>query len=466
MAGYIGARSVTLNTTVATAQDVTATDTTPEVTIINNTHEDSDLGREGKVIFKGQQSGGEESTLAEIQASHDGTADDEKGDLIFKTNDGNDGASPTERLRISSDSTFTFTSDDAGAGVSPHQVYYRNSASPADNDLLTEIDHRGRNDNSQDVDYASINVKATDVSDGTEDGQYILQTIKAGAVDNRIDVNSTETVFNEDNKDVDFRVESTGNVNMFRIDGGNNIIGIGRNPDSNDGGAGSLQLEGNDGMAMRRPSQTNSFILRPLASGDGMRFTQGGTGDRVTLDSSGNFLIGTNSTSDFNASGYRFNVGNAGYAEFVRTDTSDSSANVYVVRKNNGRVFSFRQVNEVGKIEITTTSTSYTTSSDHRLKENVTDITDGITRVKQLYPKRFNFIADADTTVDGFLAHEAQAVVPEAVTGTHNEVDDDDNPVYQGIDQSKLVPLLTAALQEAIAKIETLETKVAALEAE
>ena len=72
--------------------------------------------------------------------------------------------------------------------------------------------------------------------------------------------------------------------------------------------------------------------------------------------------------------------------------------------------------------------------------------------------RRFNFIADANTTVDGFLAHEAQTVVPEAVIGTHNEVDEDGNAVMQGIDKSKLVPLLTAALQEAIAKIETLET--------
>jgi hypothetical protein len=102
MAGYIGARSVTLNTTVATAQDVTATDTTPEVTIINNTHEDSDGGREGKLIFKGQQSGGEESTLAEIEAHHSGSADDEKSNLIFRTNDGSDGASPTEAMRITS----------------------------------------------------------------------------------------------------------------------------------------------------------------------------------------------------------------------------------------------------------------------------------------------------------------------------------------------------------------------------
>jgi hypothetical protein len=73
------------------------------------------------------------------------------------------------------------------------------------------------------------------------------------------------------------------------------------------------------------------------------------------------------------------------------------------------------------------------------------------------------FIADPDTTVDGFLAHEAQAIVPECVTGAKDAVDADGNPVYQGIDQSKLVPLLTAALQEAIAKIETLEAEVAAL---
>ena len=111
------------------------------------------------------------------------------------------------------------------------------------------------------------------------------------------------------------------------------------------------------------------------------------------------------------------------------------------------------------------TGVNYNTSSDHRLKENAVDMTGAIARVKSLQPKRFNFIADDSVTVDGFMAHEAQTVVPEAVTGTKDEVDDDGNAVMQGIDQSKLVPLLTGALKEAIAKIETLETKVAALEA-
>ncbi|BAQ93651.1 hypothetical protein [uncultured Mediterranean phage uvMED] len=119
----------------------------------------------------------------------------------------------------------------------------------------------------------------------------------------------------------------------------------------------------------------------------------------------------------------------------------------------------------VGGISISGSATTFETSSDYRLKENIVDLADGINRIKQLSPRRFNFIADANKTVDGFIAHEAQTIVPEAVRGAHNEVDDDGNAVMQGIDQSKLVPLLTAALQEAITKIETLETKVAALEA-
>lgn len=137
----------------------------------------------------------------------------------------------------------------------------------------------------------------------------------------------------------------------------------------------------------------------------------------------------------------------------------------YATGGQNATQISFQNaaLTAVGSIKSTVSATSFNTSSDYRLKENVVDIADGITRVKQLLPKRFNFIVNADKTVDGFLAHEAQAVVPEAVTGTKDEVNDDGDAVMQGIDQAKLVPLLTAALQEAIAKIETLETQNADL---
>jgi hypothetical protein len=114
----------------------------------------------------------------------------------------------------------------------------------------------------------------------------------------------------------------------------------------------------------------------------------------------------------------------------------------------------------VGQISTSASATSYATSSDYRLKENVVPLSGAIDRLRQIPVYRFNFIADPDTVVDGFLAHEAQEIVPECVTGTKDEVDEDGNPVYQGIDQSKLVPLLTAALQEALAKIETLEARL------
>ena len=132
-----------------------------------------------------------------------------------------------------------------------------------------------------------------------------------------------------------------------------------------------------------------------------------------------------------------------------------------------GKMIAFKgnDASEEGSIVIGTTATTYNTSSDYRLKENQVAISDGVTRVKQLKPYRFNFKKDKDTTVDGFFAHEVTPVVPEAIYGTKDATNSDGSINPQQIDQAKLVPLLTAALQEAITKIETLETKVAALEA-
>ena len=113
----------------------------------------------------------------------------------------------------------------------------------------------------------------------------------------------------------------------------------------------------------------------------------------------------------------------------------------------------------VGSISSTGSSTAYNTSSDYRLKENVTDMTDATTRLKQLKPKRFNFISDeTNTLVDGFLAHEVSSIVPEAITGEKDAVDGEGNPQYQGIDQSKLVPLLVKTIQELEARITALES--------
>ena len=179
--------------------------------------------------------------------------------------------------------------------------------------------------------------------------------------------------------------------------------------------------------------------------------------ERLIINSSGNLMVGT-ANDQLNGIGApaaltAFNNGTRFGANFGASQTSSSYAVVF--SNPNG---------QIGGVNLSGTSTSYVTSSDYRLKENVVAVANGIARLQQLKPSRFNFIADPDKTVDGFLAHEVQSVVPEAINGVKDEVDADGNPVYQGIDQSKLVPLLTAALQEAVAKIETLETRLAALE--
>ena len=136
---------------------------------------------------------------------------------------------------------------------------------------------------------------------------------------------------------------------------------------------------------------------------------------------------------------------------------------IIVVRKNtySGSAMIFYQTvsgsSQVGSITMTNGATAYNTTSDYRLKENIIEMTGSVDRVKQLLPKRFNFKNDTENTVDGFLAHEAQAIVPESVTGTKDEVDADGNALHQGIDQSKLVPLLVGAIKELTARIEALE---------
>ena len=181
-----------------------------------------------------------------------------------------------------------------------------------------------------------------------------------------------------------------------------------------------------------------------------------GTNERARFLSGGQFIIGGTAVEAQGALTFEPNRDDgAGRITFNRANTT--AVSVVVEFQNNN--------SQVGVINHDHTGCGIFTTSDYRAKENVLLISDGITRLKTLKPYKFNFIADATKTVDGFFAHEVQSVVPEAITGTKDEVDSDNNPVYQAIDQSKLVPLLTAALQEAVAKIEVLEAKVAALEA-
>ena len=119
----------------------------------------------------------------------------------------------------------------------------------------------------------------------------------------------------------------------------------------------------------------------------------------------------------------------------------------------------------IGGINTSTTATSFPTSSDYRLKENVAPVSEAVARLQALKPCEFNFKSEPAQRITGFLAHEVQEVLPNAVDGEKDAVDPNGSIKTQCLDHSKLVPLLTAALQEAIAKIESLETRLSALEA-
>jgi hypothetical protein len=227
-------------------------------------------------------------------------------------------------------------------------------------------------------------------------------------------------------------------------------------------GLGRIEFNGSNGVGFGTGA-TIEGIADALAWGNGdhpARLVFSTTADgastpteRMRISNNGTVLISCTSFPSATVKGVGWaNNSGVGYYYSSAVSITGSSEHAQFVNPNG----------VVGTITTSGSATAYNTSSDYRLKENVTPVTDGITRLQQLKPSRFNFIADPGHTVDGFIAHEAQAVVPECVTGTKDAVDAEGNPIYQGIDQSKLVPLLTAALQEAIGEIESLKARLTA----
>jgi len=293
------------------------------------------------------------------------------------------------------------------------------------------------------------------------------------------------------------RVDSSGKLgigtaspahNLDVTQTGSTSARIGATGSSGDNDGTVIINNGGSGDAMLRfdyEGNTDRARIGVSSSAQQLEFYTDGNNERMRLSNLGNFHI-NNTTADSNA----FNQGliiygnnqGGGVGGVIRGNNEHA---LVIGRSNsNGGIVLFRRDSSgVGSISVTTSATAYNTSSDYRLKTAVNYDWDATTRLKQLKPARFKWIVDGDDAVlvDGFLAHEAQAVVPESVTGTHNEVeiwkdgeelpdgvsvgdnklDADGNtiPVYQGIDQSKLVPLLVKTIIELEARITALEAK-------
>ena len=370
--------------TTATGFTLTGTaGTSPLLELNNGDSEDNDTGRESTLRFTGKRSGGEATTNAQISAHHDGSSDDNKGMLLFSTNDG---SNITEKMRIKENGLV-------GIGTT----------NPSN--LLTLREGGG-------------DLSSTTVARAEETGLKIYES-----------------------------TNGANNGNGIWFDHGSLIAGI----------ASARASSSNWGTDLR-------FYTHPTVTNN-----QHDTFERMRIEANGNVYIGTIVEPQNGTAGLEIRPGGS-----IRMGTTASGSH---------NMFEFNNANgNVGKIVTSGSGTAYNTSSDYRLKENVDYDWDATTRLKQLKPARFNFIADDTTTVDGFLAHEAQAVVPECVTGTKDAMMDEEYeitpaviddetftvvteavmgtrslPDYQGIDQSKLVPLLVKTIQELEARITALE---------
>ena len=298
--------------------------------------------------------------------------------------------------------------------------------------------------------------------------------------------------YNHNGDDMSFR--TAGTQKMTLTDGGNLLItsgnvGIGTNSPArklclyeNSSGQTQIQFQNsttgvgsNDGFGVGLDSSEKGFLYHYdggdiyMETGSALLYLQNSGGNvgisntspQTTLHTGPTTTITNVFTARFAASNFFASGGNSMFY------VPDTAANIMMFGSNQ---FGTNQIEfyhknpgtsqaYVGRISTSGSATSYVTSSDYRLKENIVPISDSISRLNQLKPSRFNFIEEPGKIVDGFIAHEVQDIVPEAIVGEKDEVDEDGGIIPQGIDQAKLVPLLVAAMQELEARVKELENK-------
>ena len=249
----------------------------------------------------------------------------------------------------------------------------------------------------------------------------------------------------------------TQNSEKFEVFGNAKFDGI---EVEKNGGNGDIICSRVAGVGMKIQAQASVGVLATTTNHRLDLRTNSNT--RMTIDNNGR--VGINDTSPsaqldvLNAASGRYSGafdynstnGNVGCMKFRLSGGSTSPSFVDFIYGTS----------LVGFISTSGSSTFYSTSSDYRLKENVVELTGALDRLDNLQPKRFNFIEVPDETVDGFIAHEITDIVPEAVIGEKDAVDENGNIIPQGIDQSKLVPLLVAAVKELKAEVESLKNQL------
>ena len=183
--------------------------------------------------------------------------------------------------------------------------------------------------------------------------------------------------------------------------------------------------------------------------------------ERMRIDSSGNLLVGTTSTSGL----YNGNPSNPG-CKISKTNIQSQSSgdnNIYLSKTSgytdNTYVSFWIGGSFIGTISTNGSTTAYNTSSDYRLKENIAPMTGALAKVALLKPCTYIWKSTGEAA-EGFIAHEIQEVVAGCVTGEKDAVDDEGKPKYQGIDTSFLVATLTAAIQELKAENDTLKQRL------
>ena len=247
-----------------------------------------------------------------------------------------------------------------------------------------------------------------------------------------------------------------GGAEVMRIDSSGNV-GIGTSSPSR-----RLDVRGGIGMQVNEDGAGTKVIsLRSdfagvgpavnVTTNDPLLFLTNNT-ERARINSSGALLI--NRTTQVNTE--RFSITGNSSSQCMAL-TSPITGGYDMCNMNNGN-------GQVGVISTSGTSTAYTTSSDYRLKENVAPMTGALATISQLNPVTYTWKVDGSVG-QGFIAHELQAVVPDAVSGEKDAVDADGKPRYQGVDTSFLVATLTAAIQELKAELDTTKARLAALEA-